>query len=324
MLHRPFLFLRRAATVLASLSILGIPMQSAADVNRLMHKGWAQLMQAAEAQGKVEIHDDFGSAGSDAVVNMQGCTGTLIAPDVVLTAGHCAPKAGQVSQVTPAGCEALPHQARLAKNASSAPTEWLPVKPDAQGWRPQIRIGVDNRNWSFTTRAAAVAVPRCADLALVRLDDPVPGYRARPMPVMVTPPFDVYRTLATHRLRHAGWGKAKSLQHFETKRQTGDVTYWGSSACHIVGLPPLKPGGQRIISGDSGSPLILRQNDEDIVVGVLFGSGLPDASTCGLVRPLPPSLHGTYTPTFRSSVPGSGSTDIGAWLREMVPDAEFR
>jgi len=278
----------------------------------------AAIAAQAITADTITIRNDVQTPAANAIVRVPPCTGTLIAANMVLTVGHCAPIGARIGTRPHPACTTLPQQAKLARHAQSAATEWVPVNGEV------VHVGPQRGSPILRVPMAAAAVPHCADVALIRLAVPVPAEAATPLPVMTQPPLSTDRLLGGADLRHAGWGVPETLSVRITQRQTGPVEYWGASVCNIVGLPPVRENGRRIISGDSGSPLLLRQGDEDIVVAVLFGAGLPDAQTCGTVLPVPPPRHGTYTATWRPVVPGSRSTDLGAWLREMAPNADHR
>ena len=122
-------------------------------------------------------------------------------------------------------------------------------------------------------------------------------------------------------MRYAGWGLGGKTAADLPIRQTGPVFYWDDNACSLFTLPPERANGKRIVSGDSGSPLILDLNGEEVVAGVLWGSGLPDYEVCGLPTLRPPKKHGNYTPTFRKAIADTDATDIAAWIAHHAPEA---
>ena len=127
----------------------------------------------------------------------------------------------------------------------------------------------------------------------------------------------------SNQVLYAGWGiaKGKPQKRAPRVRNTGAVEYWTRNLCHIFTLPPVRPTGERILKGDSGSPLMVVHEGRRLVAGVLFGSGIPDHEACGLPRLRVPERHGSYTPTFRGEVPGTDATGIAEWLTRMAPEA---
>lgn len=313
-LHR--LACAAAAILLAVSAAAGEP-----SLRDTLRKAWAKGLQAAAAQDVFEVLDDGISPSHNAIVRVGNCSGALISPTMVLTVGHCVVDAAGLGDSPHPACQRMPGQARLAGYPQHPPYEWRRFR-GGKGSGVQVTSRRDGSGMWFT--AMAVTKPHCADMALLQLARKVPPHIAQPLPVMTTPPLNVDHLLGTAKLRYAGWGMPKSIQKEFPLRQTGPVQYWGANKCFVVGLPPIRRNGARIISGDSGAPLLLRDDDTEIVAGVLWGWGAIDPSVCGRVTPKPPGLHGVYTPTFRPQLDGTESTDVGHWLRTMVPDADHR
>lgn len=289
---------------------------------RLLALAGLALALAAGA-GLAETMADPDTPARNAIVRVDKCTGTLIGPREVLTVGHCF--AGEFRATRPAGakdtaCAGLEEQAELQRGSWEDPGIWYPSGSLLRTKR--VSFGSVSAAPSAERRVVAYSLPRCADLALLRLDAPPPEDIARPVPVMTGAPENMERTFALPRLRHAGWGMPVFAEAPSPLRQTGPAGYWGYNACHLAALPPTRIDSRRILPGDSGAPLLMELDGREVLVGVLWGSGLPDPDICGPILPPLPRRHGSYTPTFRGTIPGTEATDIGAWLRAMVPDAE--
>lgn len=291
----------------------------------LRHLTLSLLALAFSASGPAvqakDIAPDQTTPERNAIVWAGGCTGTLIGPREVLSVAHCLPRelrAAAPPQADWAACDGLTRQSGIAMTSWEDPMTWYPsaTGPDA---RMTIRFGNAARTTRLTREVVAYALPRCGDLALLRLDLGVPFYVARPMAVMSTPPDNPDLLFGPARLRHAGWGEIEPRTHH---RQTGPVDYWSYNACHLIGLPPLRGDGRRIVGGDSGAPLLMQMDGREVQVGVLWGAGALDIAACGDIIPRAPAANGSYTPTFRPAIAGTEATDIGEWLRAMVPEAE--
>lgn len=269
----------------------------------------------------------------EAVLRVAGCTGTLIAPDIVLTAGHCVPQVLRSQPQDPDSCPAMPGHAALASRPGGDPFTWYPSLLQFP-----VRMGPGPGEGLRDTRrfVEAYALPRCADMALLRLNKPIPANVARPLPVItsVPDPDALQRALIRGDLRHAGFGRPNGESRWEATRRSGHTAYWGMNACALLALPPelelrdpnsetnrARPG-DRIVTGDSGAPLLLRLPDGGLaVVAVIWGRNPPDGHVCGVPRPFPPATHGAYTATSRGTLPGTNATDLGAWIATMVPEA---
>jgi hypothetical protein len=122
-----------------------------------------------------------------------------------------------------------------------------------------------------------------------------------------------------------GWGGYLEDPPPSAFRGTGPVDYWGENDCVIVAIPPLRTDGKRLASGDSGGPLLMRDEEgQEVVAGVLFVDGEPDREVCGRIHPRPRLQHGSWTATYRGPIRGTLATPIGPWLRAMVPEADHR
>ncbi|MEM1430490.1 MAG: hypothetical protein AAGG09_13635 [Pseudomonadota bacterium] len=278
--------------------------------------------QALIRQPNPQNAPDVSDPVRDAVGHYIGCTVTLITPEIVLTAGHCVPedlRAKHDGYIRGDACPRLPQQSQLQGNGWEEPLRWYPLSDD----RP-VRFGNLSDAPLLEIRPAAYSSPRCADMALIRLGNPVPEDIAVPMPVLTTgtPGGTLPRGGP---LRHVGWGGYLEDPPPSAFRGTGPVDYWGENNCVIVAIPPLRTDGKRLASGDSGGPLLMQGKEgEEVVAGVLFVIGQPDREVCGSIQPRPRLQHGSWTPTFRGPIRGTLATPIGSWLRAMVPEADHR
>ncbi|MEM9248742.1 MAG: trypsin-like serine protease [Pseudomonadota bacterium] len=280
----------------------------------------ASIAQAVPAPSPTNV-PDTSSPVRDAVAVLAGCAVTLIAPDVVITAGHCLnPKWRTAAPSAHMGqaCPRMQQQAQLQGHGWEEPLRWYPYASTRD-----VQFGNLSDAPLHKVRPIAYAAPRCADMALLRLSAPIPPDIAVPLPILteVGPRGELPRGRA---LRHVGWGGYPDDPSPSAIRGTGPVEYWGENECVIVAVPPLRRDGKRLSSGDSGGPLLMKENGEEIVAGVLFVIGQPDRETCGTIHPRPRQQHGSWTPTFRDDIRGTLATPIGAWLRAMVPEADHR
>lgn len=279
------------------------------------------LCLVAIAAQAVEVFDDLPSPTNDAVVSLGVCTGTLIAPDVLLTAGHCIPPAWRSKAGSEVACKGLTGQLELARRARLPEAAWTDIaRQPAPG--PAVKFAAAPQGPGFRVPLVAYAIPHCADIALLRLSQPVPGRVAVPIPAVTKAPDRPGDWLATTRLTYKGFGATARFARGRVWRQSGHVGFWAMNRCNIFAIPPERAReGPRILRGDSGSPLLAGNGTDLKVVGVLFGSGLPDAKLCGVPAIGLPPHEGTYTPTFRGPLDDTGATDLGAWIEKMLAAA---
>lgn len=239
---------------------------------------------------------DTSSLENDAVVWVGGCTGTLVTSDLVLSAGHCS------------GLRQDPPHPDLI----NACADW----EDYRRWytllEPRvIRVGQDAARALFITEAREYSLPGCADMILLRLDEPVPASIASPMKVMSYVgnaaggnDADYFRN---DWLKMSGWGLLSALgtPHVRTwirYQAFGKYSSHDQEKFYIRG-----EGGSYVREGDSGSPLIWQDlRGEKYVIGVAQG-----------YNPGSPVLS-RYTATFRNEVdkggPGHNYPSVRRWI----------
>jgi secreted trypsin-like serine protease len=188
-----------------------------------------------------------------AVMGQQGsCTGTLIAPDVVLTAGHC---------------------------ADAAPSEVIANTTDYEasgGVRARVQSVTAYPNWENTF-----------DVAVVKLATPITGVTPRPVGTSCT--FQGFTTNTQVQLVGFGLidanGAIENTKLREVRVPVTDPTCSGGNGC-VPGAAPageFVAGGNGIDScnGDSGGPVYLDTPRGTMVIAAV-SRGVESASTpCG-------------------------------------------
>lgn len=244
--------------------------------------------------------NDTASRITNATVWAGGCTGTLIAPDLVVSAGHC--DAFDRPDYSPPPAYSVECAADTEVSG-----RWY-----ALTGQPDIRVGNDLSDLTapdvFTTRAVEYSLPGCADIIVLRLEDPVPTALAEPVKVLTevgegpgaTPASGLFEGTT---FIAAGWGLANGVS--TTIRQTAEMTMVSSNNSFIWTTGP--NGVNSTAAGDSGSPLYWdAPSGRRYLVGVLQGSS-----------------RDRYTPTFRNSYRLSSidTPDVGAFFERIAPDA---
>jgi len=153
-----------------------------------------------------EIHDDLSTPERNAVAALGGCTATLIAPNVMLSVAHCTPRSRTLAEGAHNDCTGLEQQDELAKHPFAAESGWTDLPPRANGRRPDIRFGPAKSDPLLSIPIVAYAVPKCADIGLLRLARPVPPEIAVPLPAITDAPADPVAWLVGARLRYEGYG----------------------------------------------------------------------------------------------------------------------
>ncbi len=241
---------------------------------------------------------DVSSPGADAVVRLLGCTGTLITPTVVLTAGHCLSEEDRGTNA--------PHHPP-AQVLGRCPHNWQV----AGRWYRltqgrNVSFGRDRRTPTATRRTTHYAMTPCADMVLLRLDRAVARRIAVPIPVLAnlgdhrgTTDADLLKgeSFTAH-----GWGLDASGS-VPRLRQRADARYGSRTDEKLI---PAMQAGASIQPGDSGSPLIWTSPSKiRYVVGVAQQSG----------------TNPVYTPTFRGPV--LDFPPVSALFSKAVPEALY-
>lgn len=277
--------------------------------------------------GAQTVRFDRDSPRENAVVWLGHCTASLISDIVLLTAAHCVREDWRASLEEPThDCAGLKDQQGIAHHPLVSERSWTELgRPVSE--LPRAWFGADRDKSKFSTTITHYALAPCSDLALLKLFRRVPTGIAQPMKVFVGSPevgMKATDALAVASLSYAGWGLGQNRSDGRYERLGGRISYWSENACFLYAMPPRRTGGQRIVGGDSGSPMMVETATGRVIAGVLFGSGTPDHIVCGTPKLRPPAEHGAYTPTFRPPVPDTNSIDIGAWIAELAADATLK
>lgn len=265
--------------------------------------------QVAEVDELDWLEDDVGSSqgalssGSidasgplrDAVVNINGCTGTLVRHDIVLTAGHCTTDTSGPSSTW----NTVPSMSGFVGRSRSAPTATFttntlnhPGNPPNCG--PGGSCGVDQ--------------------VLLRITGSISRDIAAPARVRVSNP----QFSTSTPLRYVGWGQDTSGAAQPWRLTTSG--FWleepGRNGDANTLRARMANAGPTWTPGDSGGPAFWTNSlGREILVGSLIG---PDgtcggATTCATyVKTWGPGGFNTWTPP--ASVP-----PVASWLTAQLP-----
>jgi hypothetical protein len=182
------------------------------------------------------------------------CTGTLVAPNVVLTAGHCVAAASSDAQ----RCTEIPPVWLMETKKSLSVT----VERGEPGDKDHARIDLDVKEVKRPDDDALCG----ADVALLVLPEPVSSAVARPLRMRLSEPVRVGQTVNV-----IGYGK-RETGYLGRRDRVGPIPVVrvgpSASAC---GRPTLRPHefetGRAFCQGDSGGPAIDAETGE--IVGVV-------------------------------------------------------
>lgn len=320
---------------------------------------------------------DAPSLEHDAVVSVAiwggspGCTGVLVTPTLVLTAGHClgrgtidggsgiwnsqAPafRPYEVNAPDPApgwvtglkGSSIITADQRFPsaqryRSESVASAASCRAACDAEsvchGWdyesasttcelmqeRMVVYFGNNHSAFTYQAVSSSYSLPGRADIAMLKLDAPVPANVATPVPVMT---YNYSTQAGIHDFLAAQTYQAVGNSPARTTRQTVAMTFnqYPLNGTDLMMVRMAGAGGSTVEGGDSGSPLfILRQMPDGstkrfvigICQGIEGGGGRYTLTGANLARQ-GELLQFIYNP---ATVDRTQAAPVGEWLDNLM------
>ncbi len=202
------------------------------------------------------------------------CSGSLVAPNLVLTAEHC------VRHDIP---NPPPHPPRSGFDDWELPDRFYDVRhvlPEGIN----VLFGKDSNNPKLAAKAYEYSIPGDVDIMLVRLTEPVPSHIARPVKLVTDWSMNTSRLtsfLAEQEFHVFGYGKTSATSNFSNIMQEGrsngaafpcpsGTGGWVGGDVHRMCLKGANGTGVR--SGDSGGPAYWYDaNGTRVQVGIFQG-----------------------------------------------------
>jgi hypothetical protein len=230
-------------------------------------------------------------------VSAGGCTGTLITPQIVVSAGHCLAHARPDRRVPKLPFETYGHSTDWER-----PDVWYPIEVSGQTIQIQFGEVLAPATSSCIPEAATTnfnvthySMPGNEDIVLFALENPVPATLARPARVKTS---GSWSDLSSRTLIMAGWGGGATARKTATGRF--NVAHPDEPNKFFVS----GTSGAIAEGGDSGGPLYTQDSIGRLtLVGVLQAVG------------------NKYTAPFGAGGPedsGAVNPDLGAWFAERI------
>lgn len=242
--------------------------------------------------------NDTAGGRYESSVFVGGCSGVLVRPDIVMTAGHCVGQHG-----FPNG----PYEDFGIRRTGI----WYPTL-DARG--DAILFGRDRRSPTYTATATHYNIMDGIDLAFFALSDPVPSIVAQPTPLLtVDPGIDWSQQF----FRQSGWGPRTTGGNTPVLRGGGNAAggfFTDPSSPHMMSIE----SGAMIQPGDSGGPLYWTDTDgKEWVIGAARTT--PNLYTTTFVD----TLHSDINPD-QYNLSAYTSQVVGAPARDQIAAQEIR
>jgi hypothetical protein len=252
---------------------------------------------AVTEQTLINGWNDYSDLNRDAAVQLTGqylCSGTLVAPDMVLTAGHCLDFEKPAWEDDPV----------VGKGT------WRPMGQDQT-----VSIGPDPATPRATYAARWANSAGLSDIALILLAQPVPESVARPAAIMTAELYAAFGGLSDKILYQATYGSECSGTSI---RRFGYVRYEGGSprGVNSFGGLILNWGEPQILveQGDSGGSLFWWNPNESRLY--LTGDFVGWSGSAACTNPARNRPH--YVGTFMTGEGDATRPNISAWLTEQV------